>query len=175
MKIVNLKIDQIKPYEKNPRINSEAIGVVARSIQEFGFQQPLVLDKNHIIVVGHTRLLAAKSLGLKEVPCNIAEDLTEEEIKAYRILDNRSHDHSTWDKSLLLNELQSVFWDNNNFDLDFFSFETSFFDSTLKQKNSEDDKPKKKNKLLLKVECDEIENLEALYHELRDRGFTVTM
>jgi hypothetical protein len=104
MKIVNLKIDQIKPYEKNPRHNAEAIPHVARSIQEFGFQQPLVLDENHVIIVGHTRLLAAKSLGLKDVPCVVAK-MTAEKAKAYRLMDNRTHERATWDNDLLVSEI----------------------------------------------------------------------
>jgi hypothetical protein len=104
MKIVNLKIDQIKPYEKNPRHNAEAVPHVARSIKEFGFQQPLVLDENHVIIVGHTRLLAAKSLGLKEVPCTVAK-MTPEKAKAYRLMDNRTHERATWDNVLLMDEI----------------------------------------------------------------------
>jgi site-specific DNA-methyltransferase (adenine-specific) len=138
MKIVNLKIDQIKPYEKNPRHNAEAVPHVARSIKEFGFQQPLVLDENHVVIVGHTRLLAAKSLGLKEVPCHIAKDLTPAQIRAYRIMDNKTHERSTWDKGLLLNELETAFQENNNFNLDFFDFETTFFDANF-EPGSEDE------------------------------------
>lgn len=107
MKIVNLKIDQIKPYEKNPRHNAEAVPHVARSIQEFGFQQPLVLDENHVIIVGHTRLLAAKSLGLKEVPCIIAK-MSQEKAKAYRLMDNRTHERATWDNDLLISEIMDL-------------------------------------------------------------------
>lgn len=80
MKIINLKIDVLKPYDKNPRKNKEAVKYVAESIKEFGFKQPIVIDKNNVIVCGHTRLLAAKQLGLKEVPCILADDLTEEQI-----------------------------------------------------------------------------------------------
>lgn len=104
MKIVNLKIENIKPYEKNPRHNADAVPHVARSIQEFGFQQPLVLDENHVIIVGHTRLLAAKSLGLTEVPCVVTK-MEPEKAKAYRLMDNRTHERSTWDNTLLIDEI----------------------------------------------------------------------
>lgn len=85
MKIQNIPISDIKPYEKNPRNNDSAVDAVARSIKEFGFQQPLVLDKNNVIVCGHTRYKASQKLGLKEVPCVIAENLTPKQIKAYRL------------------------------------------------------------------------------------------
>lgn len=104
MKIVNLKIDDVKPYEKNPRHNAEAVPYVARSIHEFGFQQPLVVDENHVIIVGHTRLLAAKSLGLSVVPC-IVTKMEPEKAKAYRLMDNRTHEKSTWDNGLLISEI----------------------------------------------------------------------
>lgn len=107
MKIVNLKIDQIKPYEKNPRHNAEAVPHVARSIKEFGFQQPLVLDENHVIIVGHTRLLAAKSLGLTEVPCVVTK-MEPEKAKAYRLMDNRTHERATWNDELLISEIMEL-------------------------------------------------------------------
>lgn len=76
MKVVNIAIDNIKPYSKNPRINDNAVDYVAKSIKEFGFKVPIVIDKNNVIVAGHTRYKASKQLGLKEVPCIVADDLT---------------------------------------------------------------------------------------------------
>ena len=105
MKIINLKIDVLKPYDKNPRKNKEAVKYVAESIKEFGFKQPIVIDKNNVIVCGHTRLLAAKQLGLKEVPCILADDLTEEQINAYRLVDNKTNEFAEWDNELLKVEL----------------------------------------------------------------------
>ncbi len=105
MKIINLKIDVLKPYDKNPRKNKEAVKYVAESIKEFGFKQPIVIDKNNVIVCGHTRLLAAKQLGLKEVPCILADDLTEEQINAYRLVDNKTNEFAEWDNELLKEEL----------------------------------------------------------------------
>lgn len=105
MKIIDLKIDVLKPYDKNPRKNKEAVKYVAESIKEFGFKQPIVIDKNNVIVCGHTRLLAAKQLGLKEVPCILADDLTEEQINAYRLVDNKTNEFAEWDNELLKEEL----------------------------------------------------------------------
>ena len=82
MNIVYKRVDEIIPYEKNPRINDAAVDAVAQSIKEFGFRVPIVLDKNNVIITGHTRLRSAKSIGLTEVPCIIAENLTPEQVQA---------------------------------------------------------------------------------------------
>lgn len=119
MKIINLKIDVLKPYDKNPRKNKEAVKYVAESIKEFGFKQPIVIDKNNVIVCGHTRLLAAKQLGLKEVPCILADDLTEEQINAYRLVDNKTNEFAEWDYELLNEELFNL----PSLDMELFGFE----------------------------------------------------
>ena len=109
MNIVETSIDAIKPYSANPRIISEtAVASVADSLTNFGWQQPIVVDKNNFIVVGHTRFLAAKKLGYKKVPVHTAKDLTEEKIKAYRLLDNKLGELSVWDDELLNSELDSL-------------------------------------------------------------------
>ena len=97
MKVEELSLSTIKPYAKNPRINDGAVKGVAESIKQFGFQQPIVVDKNNVIVVDHTRYKAAKKLGLKTVPCVRASELTKEQVKAYRILDNKLNEVATWD------------------------------------------------------------------------------
>lgn len=108
MNIITLPIDQVTPYPGNPRINEQAVAPVAASIKEFGFQQPIVVDKNNVIIVGHTRFLAAKQLGLTEVPVVVAEDLTEDQAKAYRLADNRTNQNADWDWSLLGDELNEL-------------------------------------------------------------------
>lgn len=108
MKVVDLPVSEIKPYENNPRDNSRAVEYVKKSIEEFGFQQPLVLDKDKTIIVGHTRFLAAKEIGLETVPCVIADNLTEAQAKAYRLADNKTSDYSVWDNKLLLEELEGL-------------------------------------------------------------------
>jgi ParB-like chromosome segregation protein Spo0J len=105
MKIELMPLDQVLPYARNPRINAHAVEKVAASIKEFGFRQPIVVDGEMVIVVGHVRYEAAKRLGLKKVPVHIATDLTPEQIKAYRITDNRVGEESEWDKALLQLEI----------------------------------------------------------------------
>ena len=108
MEIINKKIDELKPYENNPRVNDDAIDYVAKSIKEFGFKVPIVIDKNNVIVTGHTRYKASKQLGLKEVPCIIADDLSEKQIKAFRLADNKVADFSYFDNTRLLEELADL-------------------------------------------------------------------
>jgi len=107
MKVKAFPLDQIKPYPNNPRDNEGAINVVMRSIQEFGFRQPLVVDKENVIIVGHTRYFAALKMGLKSVPVHVAENLTPAQARMYRIADNKSHEYARWDNEKLRKE-----WDD---------------------------------------------------------------
>ncbi len=134
MKIINLKIDVLKPYDKNPRKNKEAVKYVAESIKEFGFKQPIVIDKNNVIVCGHTRLLAAKQLGLKEVPCILADDLTEEQINAYRLVDNKTNEFAEWDYELLNEELFNL----PSLDMELFGFEEKKEEQIAEEDNYEE-------------------------------------
>lgn len=121
MNIKQTSIRDITPYEKNPRKNDNAVKYVANSIREFGFKQPIVVDKNGVIIAGHTRYKAAISLGLFEVPVLYATDLSEEQVKAYRLADNKTGEFATWDMDLLeleLNELSEI-----DFDMDPFGYE----------------------------------------------------
>jgi ParB-like chromosome segregation protein Spo0J len=108
MEIVYKKVNDLIPYENNPRINDEAVEYVKNSIKEFGFKVPIVIDKNNVIVAGHTRLKASLELGYKEVPCIIADDLSEEQVKAFRLADNKISEKSQWDFSKLDEELDSI-------------------------------------------------------------------
>lgn len=105
MNIIEKPINEVIPYEKNPRINDNAVPAVMKSIEEFGFKVPIVIDKNGTIVTGHTRLKAAKKLGMKTVPCIVADDLTPEQIRAFRLADNKVAEAAEWEQSLLLEEL----------------------------------------------------------------------
>lgn len=118
MKIINKKIDELKPYENNPRFNDDAVEYVVNSIREFGFKVPMVIDQDGTIITGHTRYKAAIELGLDEVPCIIADDLTEEQIKAFRLADNKVSEKSNWNFELLDDELNDL-----EFDMDEFGFE----------------------------------------------------
>lgn len=118
MEIKQIKVTELKPYKNNPRKNEQAVDAVAASIKEFGFKVPIIIDKDYEIVAGHTRLKAAVKLGLAEVPCIIADDLTDDQIKAFRIADNSSSQVSEWDYSLLEQELASIDFDMTMFGLD---------------------------------------------------------
>lgn len=106
MEIQEKKIKELIPYEKNPRKNDAAVEYVTNSIKEFGFKVPIVIDKNGVIVCGHTRYKAAQRLRLKTVPCIIADDLNDEQIKAFRLADNKVSEKSEWDFDLLYEELR---------------------------------------------------------------------
>lgn len=118
MNIVMKQIIELKEYENNPRNNEAAVDAVAKSIEEFGFKVPIVITSEHVIIAGHTRLKASKKLGLTEVPCIIADDLTDEQIKAFRLADNKTAELATWDFSKLEDELASI-----EMDMSLFGFE----------------------------------------------------
>jgi DNA modification methylase len=121
LKVALVHPSKVVPYARNPRKNQAAIAKVAASIKEFGFRQPIVVDSEMVIVVGHTRYLAAVQLGMEKVPVHVAEGLSPEQIKAYRIMDNRSHEDSEWDEELLALELADL--KDADFDLDLTGFE----------------------------------------------------
>ena len=110
--ITKIKIEDIKPYAENPRNMELSLPKVKESISNFGFNQPVLLDKKNIIITGHTRYSAAKELGFTELPCIIVDELTPNEIRAYRIADNKVGQDSSWDVSLLKAELQRLRLDN---------------------------------------------------------------
>lgn len=133
MEILNKKIDEIIPYENNPRNNDEAVDYVAKSIEEFGFKVPIVIDKNNVIVTGHTRLKASKKLGLEEVPCILADDLTDEQIKAFRLADNKVSEYATWNDDLLDIELDDLDIDMSEFGFDIDMDDIQFEDEEFKE------------------------------------------
>ena len=136
--ILTLPIGEIRPYEKNPRKNENAVKYVKESIRQFGFKVPIVIDSNRVIVCGHTRLLAAKSLGLTEVPCIMADDLTDEQIKAFRLADNKVGEFAEWDLDLLGDELNAIA-DASDIDMGDFGFDLS--DDDEETEVVEDDVP----------------------------------
>lgn len=108
MKVQSMSIEDIKPYPKNPRDNDSGVDAVANSIKEFGWQQPIVVDKDKVIIVGHTRYKAAKKLGMKEVPVVVASNLSDEQVRAYRLADNKTGELTDWDMGLLDDELSDI-------------------------------------------------------------------
>ena len=116
MKVIEKRIDEITEYKSNPRNNTDAIEPVARSIEQFGFKQPIVVDKDGVIIAGHTRYKAAIKLGLETVPVVIADDLTEDQVKAFRLIDNKCGEYATWIDDLLKGEIASITINLNNWD-----------------------------------------------------------
>lgn len=124
MQIVNVPIEKLTPYAKNPRKNDKAVDAVAESIRQFGMKVPCVIDRNGVLVTGHTRVKACKKLGIKEVPCIVADDLSDDQIRAFRLADNKVAEIADWDFDLLADEIADI-----DIDMDDFGFDTdSLFD-----------------------------------------------
>lgn len=149
LKIIYKEIDELIPYINNPRNNTNAVNAVASSIKNFGFKNPIVIDDGNEIINGHTRMLAAKKLGLTKVPCILADDLSDEEKKAFRLADNKTSELAEWDFDLLDIELKEL--DKMDFDFDISDF--GFEDSDLA------------------VEFDTEEELEAAFTKLTGEGY----
>ena len=174
MEVKSMSIDDIKPYENNPRDNDDAVDATANSIKQFGWQQPIVVDNDGVIVAGHTRYKAAKKLGLKHVPVvqAVHDDgtpLTDEEIKAYRLADNKTGELADWNFDMLNDELDEIQ------DIDMADFG---FDDSDKEANDEADvdsldlSDNVEEKFELKVECQDEKSLEDLYDRLQKEGYT---
>lgn len=116
--VQELPLDAIKPYIKNPRKIQNAVGKVAASIKRFGFRQPILVDKDKVIIAGHVRYAAAKQLGMQRVPVIVCSDLTPAQVKAYRLADNKTAEEATWDVNLLAEELGAI----KDFDMKEFGF-----------------------------------------------------
>lgn len=140
MTVIEVKTSDLIPYEKNPRRNDKAVKYVAKSIETFGFKVPLVIDRHNVVICGHTRLKAAKKLGLDVVPCIIADDLTEEQIKAFRLADNKVSEQADWDWDLLDGEMEGIL----NLDMGDFGF---VFEEAADDATPIEDKPKKNERM----------------------------
>lgn len=141
MEIIEKKTADLIPYAKNPRHNDDAVQYVANSIKDFGFKVPIVIDKAGVIVCGHTRLKAAKLLKLDTVPCVVADDLTPEQIQAFRLADNKVSEAATWDNNLLDDELRQIGETGLDFSMDDFGFDLSH----LNPLDDEEDDEEKEN------------------------------
>ena len=138
MEIIELPIKALKPYKRNPRKNDKAVEYVANSIRQFGFKVPIVIDENYEIVCGHTRWKAAKVIGLESVPCIMADDLNEDQIRAFRLADNKTAEMADWDFDLLeleFNDIDPELFDMSDFG--FFQDENSFDGEVDDKKDSQ--------------------------------------
>ena len=166
MEIVYKNINELQPYKNNPRNNNEAVEYVANSIKEFGFKVPIVLDKNNEIIAGHTRLEASKKLGLKEVPCIIADDLTEEQVKAFRLADNKVSEIAEWKFDLLDEELNNIL----DIDMSEFGFEETEIDWENVEDLTEEQYEEPTHKML---ECPKCHHIDRDIHFKKIEGVEV--
>ena len=163
MEIIDIEIARLKEYENNPRKNDKAIAKVAASIREFGFKVPIVIDSNNVIVCGHTRLKAAQSLGLAVVPCIVADDLTDEQIKAFRLADNKTSEFADWDIEKLDEELAAL-----EIDMTLFGFKDGTTSAGATEREDLSEKVAEVYEVI--VECaDEIEQ-EEIFNRLQEEG-----
>ena len=172
-KIIQKKRTDLIPYEKNPRKNEKAIDKVAASIREFGFKVPIIIDKDGVVAAGHTRLLAAEQLGLEEVPCIIADDLTDEQIKAFRLADNKTAEFSEWDFELLTEELQDITdIDYSEFGFDLSKIENEWFEKRERNDTSHQEGNEEYNEFIDKFELpkttDDCYTPDAVYEAVAD-------
>lgn len=173
MEIEFVKTDDVKQYAKNAKKHpEEQVSYIANSIKEFGFRQPLVIDKDNVIVIGHGRYLAAKKLGLEVVPCVRATDLSEQQIKALRIADNKTSEKGSWDDALLSEEIKSLIEDMDMTDFGFGDFELSmmtedfepepFDDEIIKEYEANAEEHLAKRRVIITYTDDQEEALKAL-------------
>ena len=170
LKIVYKPISEIKEYANNPRINDGAVEAVKNSVSLFGFKVPIVIDKNNIIVAGHTRVKACYELGITEVPCIIADDLTEEQVRAFRLADNKTAEIADWDFEKLAEELDDIL----NIDMNEFGFGDDVIDTMDDDVTSDDiedigDSVKQSYDIIVK--CDSESEQEETYEALTGMGY----
>ena len=164
MNIKNIAVKDLIPYEKNTKKHDDVqINNVAESIKQYGFVQPIVIDKNNVVVIGHCRLLAAKKIKMTDVPCVCVDDLTEEQVKALRIVDNKSNE-SPWDFDFLADELAEINLDAFNFD-----FGVSFDDDDTENKEREE--IALNESISVVVECADDEEAETIFEKLSEEGY----
>lgn len=167
LKIVYKKISDLTPYGNNPRLNDGAVDAVAKSIEEFGFKVPIVIDKDGVIVAGHTRLKAAKQLQIDEVPCIIADDLSDEELKAFRLADNKVSELAEWDFEKLEAELTDIDFDMSDFGFDFNTID----EESDKFDDADTDYHDINDKTIIAIEFDTEQELESAFQKLNDEGY----
>lgn len=171
MQIVNMPVEDLREYENNPRINDDAVEPVARSIEVFGFKNPIIIDSKNVIIAGHTRLKAAKFLGMDEVPCIVADDLTEEQANAFRLADNKVAELAKWDLSALDMELVAI-----DFDMEEFGFcEIEEIELPHEEedeyKEYEDESGSLKETFEVIVTCEDEIDLQETYDKLVKEGY----
>lgn len=151
IEVHEIGLSYLVEYENNPRNNDSAVEAVAESIKQFGFKVPIIVDKDNVIVAGHTRLKAARLIGLDKVPCIVADDLTPEQIKAFRLADNKVGELACWDFAKLEDELAGI---SEQFDMSTFGFEIPDFEEG--EESEQGDLTEKEKKTIVCPNCGEI-------------------
>lgn len=169
MEIQEIKLEELKPYKGNPRKNDEAISYVAESIKQFGFKVPIIIDKKNNIICGHTRYKAAKELKMNIVPCIVSNDLSEEQIQAFRLVDNKVSEKSEWDFDLLNEELENIL----DIDMSIFDFDIGQSEKEIEESsemigmNSFNYQEQYGVIVICKNEVEQ----EQIYNELQEKGY----
>lgn len=151
MQIIKKSVNELVPYENNPRHNDDAVEYVANSIEQFGFKVPIIIDKDNVIVAGHTRLKAAKKLGMEYVPCILADDLSDEQVRAFRLADNKVGELAGWDFTKRDEELAKIL----DIDMSMFSFKEDEFDINELFEKAETQEKEHKKKTITCPHCGE--------------------
>ena len=169
MEIIELPIKALKPYKRNPRRNDKAVEYVANSIRQFGFKVPIVIDENYEIVCGHTRWKAAKVIGLESVPCIMADDLNEDQIRAFRLADNKTAEMADWDFDLLemeFNDIDPELFDMSDFG--FFQDEEETENEGIEHKGIE----YQGNEYQIVIDCDNETEQQEIFEKLTEQGIS---
>lgn len=169
--IIMLPVPEVRPYEKNPRKNAEAVKYVKASIEKFGFKQPIIVDSNRVIIAGHTRLEAAKSLGMAEVPCIVADDLTDAQVKALRLADNKVAEFSEWEMNLLGEELGELA-EISDIDMGDFGFDDNLYQIGDEEENETEEKGVNLSETFqIIVECENEIEQQEIFEKLSVEGY----
>lgn len=169
--IVMLPVSEVRPYEKNPRKNAAAVKYVKASIEKFGFKQPIIVDSNRVIIAGHTRLEAAKSLGMAEVPCIVAYDLTDAQVKALRLADNKVAEFSEWEMNLLGEELGELA-EISDIDMGDFGFDDNLDKFGDEEENGTEEKGVNLSETFqIIVECENEIEQQEIFEKLSVEGY----
>lgn len=170
MKIEQWKTQDIIPYENNPRQNDIAVDKVAMSLEQYGWQQPIVVDGDGIVIAGHTRLKAAVKLGMDKCPVVVADNLTQEQVKAYRIADNRTGELAEWDKDLLDLEIQELIDLDFDVELTGFSMEDLGLEGDPEPSTQPAERDQVQENFMVVIECETEEEQLSLLEKFQEDG-----
>lgn len=174
LQIVYKDINDLQMYENNPRKNSDAVQYVANSIQNFGFKVPIIIDKNNMIICGHTRYKAARRLKMAKVPCIMADDLSEDQIRAFRLADNKVAEMSTWDYDRL--EQEFMLLDPLEFDIADFGFFPNYDTDDDEEDDDENEASGSGNqRFIVQIECKSLNEQRETYERLTNMGIECEM